>query len=660
MATAGNLMKKTSAPSASRIRMETPPLIAVSKLDFSIRDDGLEEPVVAEEDGRDGRSWPTKRQKVDGHTKVVRPSDPLPRLKPSMAPHLKMGTTIPRGQSRCQNINFEDVEVNEVESPATPHYELANVRGEHKAALIHKISVKDSCSDLAMVRDWLVECPIFIDALKIAGVEQLRHFRWTPIDRRLISALIERWCPETNTFHLPVGEMTITLQDVAIILGIRIDGHPLIGEPRVGGRSDQWLTWPQCCDELLGEHPDKEVEIENPFNPGETARFDMGQAKSKTCVPLRWLKWRFCHRSYADLQKGKLEHCVRAYILFQIGSFLMPDTSFCEVHLQWLPELENLERFKEYSLGGAVLAHLYRELREAVLCKRKHMSGCLHLLQFWAWEHFCIGRPKLDMPDLPKGGNFPLGYRWNQGLVRKELRSSLKCYRSEFNSLQQSQVIWTPYTQNVLQQLPAICTHGKDIWVARVPLIAWVRVEWHLPDRVMRQFGYQQHISLAAVDEVERVSARGKGNENWFSYHAKYRQLWDARREMLQLPVHVDDDDDKALVRYMHWYLQWAKLDVGRPPVSLPKTYYPQGPVERELCEFLHQTKQTLESLGVNAEHDALLRARDRIMDMAGKVTLKLHLVDYSEVIRGNVSAGDSVPGFPKEIGDKVELLGDF
>src|SRR5438128_8430450 len=40
------------------------------------------------------------------------------------------------------------------------------------------------------------------------------------LDRSLLSALVDRWRPETHTFHLPCGEMALTLQDVAYLLGL--------------------------------------------------------------------------------------------------------------------------------------------------------------------------------------------------------------------------------------------------------------------------------------------------------------------------------------------------------------------------------------------------------------------------------------------------------
>ncbi|RYR21384.1 hypothetical protein Ahy_B03g066663 isoform A [Arachis hypogaea] len=43
-------------------------------------------------------------------------------------------------------------------------------------------------------------------------------------DNPLISAFVERWRSETHTFHLPWGECTITLEDVAMQLGLPVDG----------------------------------------------------------------------------------------------------------------------------------------------------------------------------------------------------------------------------------------------------------------------------------------------------------------------------------------------------------------------------------------------------------------------------------------------------
>lgn len=49
------------------------------------------------------------------------------------------------------------------------------------------------------------------------------------LDWHLITVLVERWRQETHTFHLPHGEMTVTLQDVSIQFGLPIDGRALIG-----------------------------------------------------------------------------------------------------------------------------------------------------------------------------------------------------------------------------------------------------------------------------------------------------------------------------------------------------------------------------------------------------------------------------------------------
>jgi hypothetical protein len=42
-------------------------------------------------------------------------------------------------------------------------------------------------------------------------------------------ALVDRWHLETHTFHLPSSEIMVTMQDVAMILDLPIDGTPVCG-----------------------------------------------------------------------------------------------------------------------------------------------------------------------------------------------------------------------------------------------------------------------------------------------------------------------------------------------------------------------------------------------------------------------------------------------
>ena len=80
-----------------------------------------------------------------------------------------------------------------------------------------------------------------------AGLTRLFKVPDMEADHALITALVQRWCRETHTFHIPYGEMGITLQDIEVMLGILVDGLP------VTGRTD--LKWNEVCRDLLGYEP---------------------------------------------------------------------------------------------------------------------------------------------------------------------------------------------------------------------------------------------------------------------------------------------------------------------------------------------------------------------------------------------------------------------
>ncbi|KAG8493231.1 hypothetical protein CXB51_010563 [Gossypium anomalum] len=83
----------------------------------------------------------------------------------------------------------------------------------------------------------------------------------------LISALVERWCTETHTFIMLCGECTITLEDIAMQLGLRVEGAVVTGRSKV-------LEPLVLCHRLLGRSP----------NDGE---------RNFTCLTLKWLRANF-------------------------------------------------------------------------------------------------------------------------------------------------------------------------------------------------------------------------------------------------------------------------------------------------------------------------------------------------------------------------------
>ncbi|CDP21081.1 unnamed protein product [Coffea canephora] len=146
----------------------------------------------------------------------------------------------------------------------------------------------------------------------------------------------------THTFHLPIGEATVTLQDVEVLWGLHIDGPPVIGIDTY--RSIQ--EWGAICEELIG------------FSPA-VGYFD-GQRLKLGCLA-RALDTELP----PDTSDVQCRQRARIYLLLILGEHLLSDKSGNKVPLLYLPLLWDLETVGQYSWGIACLATLYRSLCDA-------------------------------------------------------------------------------------------------------------------------------------------------------------------------------------------------------------------------------------------------------------------------------------------------------
>jgi hypothetical protein len=74
----------------------------------------------------------------------------------------------------------------------------------------------------------------FWESVEGSGLHHLIYTGYSTVTHATIPTLCERWHTETISFHLPVGEMTITLYDVHNLLHIPIHGRMLDHDETMG------------------------------------------------------------------------------------------------------------------------------------------------------------------------------------------------------------------------------------------------------------------------------------------------------------------------------------------------------------------------------------------------------------------------------------------
>ncbi|XP_015931680.1 serine/threonine-protein phosphatase 7 long form homolog [Arachis duranensis] len=334
--------------------------------------------------------------------------------------------------------------------------------------------------------------------------------QWFWVDESLLSAFIERWRPETHTFHMPFGECTITLQDVAYQLGLPIDGAPVSGcltkfENLMEHGRPAWVWF----RELFGELPPQ------------------SKVKQMT-VCYTWFHERF-RVLPADATDETVRVYARAYILMLFSSQLFADKNANRVHLRWLPYLASLDDLGRYSWSSAALAWLYRCLCRGTNRNVVNLAGPLQLLQSWIFWRFPTLRPTgFDQ------FRFPLASRWAEFVPRNDAGAQrLVSARLALDRLRVHDFVWEPYSSVDVAAVihpEILADEHRRLWTAVTSLIYFAAIEWHQVDRVLPQFDGVQHLPEGALN-IDWLHAKdGRGGDRWFpTYYQEWHHFWEDR-----------------------------------------------------------------------------------------------------------------------------------
>nr|XP_025652581.1 serine/threonine-protein phosphatase 7 long form homolog [Arachis hypogaea] len=386
-----------------------------------------------------------------------------------------------------------------------------------------------------------------IPYLERAGLYHLARLnsQWFWLDEPLVSAFVERWRPETHTFHMPFGECTVTLQDVAFQLGLPVDGEAVSGclgefETYMEGGRPAW----EWFEDLFGERP--------PPN----------KVKQMT-VHFTWFHERF-RVLPPDASEETVRIYARAYIMMLLSTQLFGDKSANRVHIRWLPFVANLDGMGRYSWGSAALAWLYRCMCRVANRNVTNLAGPLQLLQSWIFWRF---------PSLRPAGfevfSFPLASRWsaylppNDGKEQRVIRYRLALDRLTARDVSfiAARIVWEPYSAlDVLAVVhPEILTEEHSrMWRAVTALIYFAVIEWHQVDRVVPQLGGVQHTPEDALN-VDWLHAKdGRGGDRWFPhYYQKWHEHWENRLDAVISIERVADPGPSA--DYLDWWYREAQ-----------------------------------------------------------------------------------------------------
>ncbi|KAM7269668.1 hypothetical protein ACFE04_025165 [Oxalis oulophora] len=288
-----------------------------------------------------------------------------------------------------------------------------------------------------------------------------------------ILKLVERWSPKTNTFVFSWGEATITLQDM-IVFGYSALGFPVFAPF-------------EANEEMIGV----EEELEK-------ARMEVRKSvSSKKVTQTPWLL-----RFFKSVD-SEVEH--EAFLALWLSRFVLPCASDTVMKYA-IPIAVRLARGVRIALGPAVLASIYRDLtllKSKVIDSTCSTGGSLmlnapfQLVLVWVWERFKKLQPNPNSTQLTD----PLLARWHKVKGLKDVNVSrgldsvnagFRCrpftpIQNVYGEMEQWKYVYPDSDEDLELHSFVRCLRASE-------LVGINCIEAYFPNRVARQFGFDQDI----------------------------------------------------------------------------------------------------------------------------------------------------------------------
>ncbi|MQM13388.1 hypothetical protein Taro_046313 [Colocasia esculenta] len=310
------------------------------------------------------------------------------------------------------------------------------------------------------------------------GFEHLLSVRPFHLDVPYLEALRERWEEDCKAFIMPWGHMIPTLEDVAYLTGLPVQGEPVVGLERRDYYDD--------IVELLG--PEFVAGRRRPIRSILLGSLlEAVGLRGRRRGPLESLDEFYAGvRGSLDLGDRSEERSVRIFVSYLFGRLLFA-TQSSQMNCKFVLLLRDLAQAGRYAWGAAMLGHLFSLLPSSSQ-RSQSTGGFTPFLQIWGYTRFPMGRGT-----LVEGRQMmvPLMTRWEVAPDPRVTDRRAGDVRVALDHYPHDQVVWTPYLGEADASHPAVAA-GRPLFDRHLLLLCLGTCEVLYLKLVVRTLGWHQ------------------------------------------------------------------------------------------------------------------------------------------------------------------------